>query len=205
VPWIGSAFDGAEPALAAYRPLLASVVLLTTPMVYGAVIGFLLLDERDDGTLNALRVTPLTVTGYLAYRIAIPCVLSVVMSVVALQLSGQSGLGLASQTLAAGAVALLAPAFALFLAAFAKNKVQGFALMKAAGVINWPPLIAYFVDPPEQWWFGLCPTYWPAKLLWELEAGSASSAVWLFPVCFLVLAGLVALLSRRFEQDLSRA
>jgi fluoroquinolone transport system permease protein len=200
VPWVES--EGLE--LERYRPLLASIVLLTTPMIYGAVIGFLLLDERDDGTLTALRVTPLTVTGYLAYRIAVPCLLSIAMSVVALQLSGQSRPGLLRQALAAVAVAPLAPAFALFLAAYARNKVQGFALMKAAGVVNWPPLIAWFVDPPAQWLFGLCPTYWPAKLAWELEQGAGVSALWLFPICVLVLSGLVALLLRRFDRVLRR-
>ena len=38
---------------------------------------FLLLDHRDDRTLTALQVTPLTVEGYLAYRIAVPMVVSV--------------------------------------------------------------------------------------------------------------------------------
>jgi len=73
--------------------------------------------------------------------------------------------------LKAAAAAPLAPAWALFLAAFAANKVQGFALMKAAGIVNWPPVIAWFVSADLRRLFGICPTYWPVEVYWELAAG----------------------------------
>lgn len=185
--------------LAPYHPLIASALVMITPMLYGMVIGFLLLDQKDDRTLTALQVTPLTNAGYLLYRLGVPLLLSVVMTVVVLQLSGLGTVGLDGQLLAAVAGAPLAPMGALFLAAFARNKVQGFALMKASGVINWPPIIAYFVHSKWQWAFGLCPTYWPVKLYWELEAGGA--AVW--PVLLVGVAYcslLSALMLRRFDR-----
>lgn len=58
--------------LTPYYSLLMSFVLLMTPMLTGMVIGFLLLDQRDDQTLTALQVTPLTLSGYLVYRISLP-------------------------------------------------------------------------------------------------------------------------------------
>jgi fluoroquinolone transport system permease protein len=201
----GAAALAAEPlaaagvAIADHQPLLASFLVLTTPMIYGVVVGFLLLDQRDDGTLTALRVTPLTPGAYLAYRAAIPVLLSVLMTPPVLALSGFSTLGVGSQLLAGVAAAPFAPVFALFMAACAKNKVQGFALMKAAGVVNWPPMIAWFVDGPWQLAFGLVPTYWPAKYYWSLEA--AASGQWLYLLAGLVYLALLALaLLRRFEK-----
>lgn len=195
-PWLAERF-GVE--LAAYHPLLASFIVLLAPMVYGVVVGFLLLDQKDDGTLTALRVTPLTPRGYLAYRIAIPMVLGVAITPLALWLSGFSRLGPGAQLAAGLAAAPLAPAFALFLAAFARNKVQGFALMKAAGVINWPPLVAWFVGSGWQLAFGLCPTYWPARFYWELEAGGGGA--WIHAFVGVAFVGvLIALLGRRFER-----
>ena len=108
-----------------YHPLIASVLVMTTPNMFGAVIGFLLLDQKDDRTLTALQVTPLTVGGYLTYRIAIPMVLSVAMTLVALEISGLSGLGSGKQLLAAVAAAPLAPVYALFLVAFARKQGAG--------------------------------------------------------------------------------
>ncbi|MDX1578285.1 MAG: hypothetical protein R3266_07360 [Gemmatimonadota bacterium] len=195
-PWLLARF-GVQ--LADYHPLLGGALALITPMLYGVVVGFLLLDQRDDGTLTALRVTPLTANGYLAYRIAIPTALAIAMTPLVLELGGFTDAGLGSRLLTGVAAAPLAPAFALFLGAFAKNKVQGFALMKAAGVINWPPIIAWFVALPWQLAFGLCPTYGPVKVYWELEAGS--SAVWIYLLANLIyLTLLIAWLARRFER-----
>ena len=92
----------------------------------------------------------------------------------------------------------MAPLYALFVAAFAANKVQGFALLKAVGVLTWPPVLAWFVTSDWQLAFGLDPLYWPLKLFWMLEDGEPGA--WL---CF--LAGmayqslLVAILLRRFK------
>ena len=194
--WLDGRFD---IDLAVYHPLLASMLVMISPMMNAVVIGFLLLDQKDDRTLAALEVTPLTARGYLAYRLIVPMLLSVAMTVLALGLSGVTTLGLGGQLVAALGAAGLAPAWTLLLAAFAKNKVQGFALMKAAGVVNWPPVIAWWVDPPWQWLFGLCPTYWPAKLVWELEAGGSLAA----PVFFagVACATLLAVpMLRRFDR-----
>ncbi len=195
-PWLADRF-GVE--IEAYYPLLASSVVAIAPMVYGTVVGFLLLDQKDDGTLTALRVTPLTPRGYLTYRIAIPMLLGIVITPLVLALSGFSRLGLGEQLLAGLAVAPFAPAFALFLAAFARNKVQGFALMKAAGIVNWPPVIAWFVTSSWQLAFGLCPTYWPIKFYWELEAGGPDAWVYL-AVGTAYVALLILLMQRRFER-----
>ncbi len=199
-------FGLVEPWLAGFEldfsPLIASQLVLIAPMLYGVVVGFLLLDQKDDRTLTALQVTPLTARGYLAYRIAIPIVLSIVITPVVLTLGGFSRIGLASQLMAGVAAAPLAPMFALFLAAAARNKVQGFALMKAAGVINWPPLIAWFVTSKWQLAFGLAPTYWPVKVYWELEAGGAGW--WPYFLVGLAYAGLLIwFLTRRFERAMT--
>jgi fluoroquinolone transport system permease protein len=171
--------------------------------MYGTVIGFLLLDQKDDRTLSALQVTPLTTGGYLAYRMGIPLALSVLMTPVALELSGLATPSLWRQLVASIGAAPIAPAYALLLATFARNKVQGFALVKAAGALNWPPVLAYFVDSGWQWAFGLCPTYWSAKLYWELDAGSPRS--WLvLPAAIACLGLLIAALLRRFDRAMHR-
>ena len=62
--------------LDAYYPGIASAaLLLISPSLYGLLVGFLLLDQRDENTLTALRVTPLPVRSYLLYRLAAPTAL----------------------------------------------------------------------------------------------------------------------------------
>ena len=92
-----------------------------------------------------------------------------------------------------------APLTALFLGAFAENKVQGFALMKGASVIMIPPMVAYFVPMPWQLVFGLVPTYWTQKGVWVTVAGDAYAGLY-FAVGIVYELVLVALLYRRFRR-----
>ncbi len=53
-----------------YYPLLLSLFfVLQIPLLFGVVMGLLVLDERDDRTLMALQVTPVSLTTYALYRI----------------------------------------------------------------------------------------------------------------------------------------
>jgi fluoroquinolone transport system permease protein len=170
--------------LTPYYGLGLSLMLELMPILAGMVVGFLLLDQRDDQTLTALQVTPLTANGYLVYRIAMPMLFSVLTTLLVFPIIGLMPVAPLPLVLMALGAALLAPIYALFLASFAENKVQGFALMKGAGVVMLPPTIAYFVHSPWQLAFGLVPTYWPVKAFWALQAGDTN--YWLY-----VLVGLV--------------
>ena len=190
--------------LVPYYPLLMSFVLLIMPLISGVVIGFLLLDQRDDHTLTALQVTPLTLKNYLAYRISIPVVLSILMTIVTFQLANLVKVEFFPLLISAVVAAPGAPLFALFLAAFAKNKVQGFALMKMGAGIIYPPLIAYFIPSGIQILFGLVPTYWPVKLFWMLHAGE--SGYWIYIVLGLIYQfALIALLMKRFNRVMHKS
>jgi fluoroquinolone transport system permease protein len=189
--------------LVPYYPLVASFLLLFMPVLAGTVIGFLLLDERDDGTLTALQVTPLGLGGYLAYRLAAPMLASTAFTLVILPLSGLVRTDLPVLVLATLLAAPFAPIYALFLASYARTKVEGFALAKAAGVVLWPPVLAYFVAPEWQVLFGLLPTFWPMKFFWEAYAGAPDAWVW-WIAGMVFQAAVLALLLRRFDRAARR-
>ena len=82
---------------------------------------------------------------------------------------------LARQVLVSAVTA--APLYAMFLGAFAANKVQGFALAKAVGVVMVPCIVAYFVTGPWQNVFGLVPQYWALKVFWLFDEGAVGPAL----------------------------
>ncbi len=185
--------------LTPYYALVMSFLGLVVPALMGCVVGFLLLDHRDDHTLTALQVTPLTLNGYLIYRTTMPMLLSVVMTMLLIPLAGLVHMRFLPALLAALEAAPIAPLYAVFLGAYATNKVQGFALMKGAGVLAWSPMFAYFVSSNWQWAFGIVPLYWPAKIFWMLEAGETGT--WFALVVGLLYQMLLlALLLRRFNR-----
>lgn len=186
-----------------YAAITGYAVLMLIPNITGIVIGFLLLDQRDDRTLTALLVTPLSLEGYLIYRLTVPMLISLVMSVALVPLAGVTGAGALPLLMAALTATPMAAVLALFLAAFGRDKVRGFALMKATGVVLWPPILAYFVEGPWQFAFGVVPPYWPAKVFWVALDGGGHYGVY-------VLAGLayqgllIYLLLGRYRRDIAR-
>jgi fluoroquinolone transport system permease protein len=185
--------------LVPYYPLVTSFLLLFLPALVGMVTGFLLLDERDDGTLAALQVTPLGLGGYLVYRIATPMLASTVLTLAMLPLVGLVRVDPLLLVAAPLLAAPFAPIYALFLAAYARTKVEGFAIAKAAGVIVWPPVFAYFVAPEWQALFGILPTFWPMRFFWDAHAGVPGAWVW-WVAGMAYQALVLALMMRRFDR-----
>jgi fluoroquinolone transport system permease protein len=91
---------------------------------------------------------------------------------------------------------------ALFLAAFAENKVAGLALVKFLNGLAVIPIGAYFIEPPWQWLSGVMPMYWPLKVFWLAVEGSAYGGY--FAVGLGVNLLVLGLLLKRFNTILHR-
>lgn len=172
IPRIGEALSDAFGFdLAPFHPLIMGGYLMTAPGIVGMVVGFLLLDERDARTLSALRVTPLSMRRYLAYRVALPLLAGTAATLVGYPLAGLTRLPMLTLLPIAAVAGLSAPSLALVLATAAPNKVAGFAVVKLLNVINLLPIIAFFVPPPLQYVAGILPAFWPMRALWSAAAG----------------------------------
>lgn len=200
LPWLTNrvaqsfAFD-----LVPYYPMLLSFFfVLQLPLLFGLLVGLLILDERDDDTLTALRVTPISMTGYAIYRGGAATLLSTLYIVIALPSTDLMPLTLLPALIPIAILSgVLAPLFGLILATFAANKVEGLALMKALGIFLLGPLAAYFIDSNWQLLMGILPTYWPAKAFWVASEGGN---FWPYVVVGTIYSLLlVALLLRRFK------
>jgi fluoroquinolone transport system permease protein len=156
-----------------YEVLLASTFVTAAPGIVGMVAGFLLLDERDDGVLTAIAVAPVSRLTFIAYRVSAPLIVGAIITVAAYPIMNLAPLPLRDLVAIALVASLLGPATALFLAAFAANKVTGFAMVKILNTINIAPVAAWFIDPPWQWLAGIVPAYWPMKMLWQAAAGES--------------------------------
>lgn len=215
-PAFGLLFRFAVPPMAAtlerrlafdlvpYYPLLMSFLPLVAAGMMGTVVGFLLLDQRDDQTLTALLVTPLSLGDYLRYRLSGVLVISALLGAVAVPLAGLTATTPLQVAVCAVVAAPLGPIYALFLGAFAANKVQGFALVKGVGVVFVPCVAAYFVTGPWQNAIGLVPHYWPLKVFWLFDRGAVGPAL-VHALAGLAWQGLLlTLLVRRFAHVVRR-
>lgn len=185
--------------LTAYYPLLLSLLMLGLPMGFGALVGFMVLDERDDDTLTALRVTPASITGYAGYKVSVAISMSFAYTLGCISLTGLVPVALLPNLVPAALLAgLFSPVAAFLLVSLANNKVEGLAISKAFGVFILGPLAAYFIDPNWQLLLGILPTYWPAKAFWTASDGGNYWPYFLMGLAYNL--ALVALLLRRFKK-----
>lgn len=202
IPRVQAALIANDFDMTPYFPLVMGGYVMTAPGIVGMVIGFLFLDERDARTLSALRVTPLSMRQYLAYRIVLPLVVGTASTLLGYPLIGITPVPFASLLFIAAVAGVSAPLLALVLASAAPNKVAGFAVVKVLNAVNLLPIAAFFVPLPVQYIAGVLPTYWPMRALWSAAKGEPYVVYLAIGVITAALA--VVLAARLFERRLLR-
>lgn len=144
------------------RYVVPSALVLPAVLV-GWVTGFLLLEDRDDGVLLAVDVTPIGKAGFLLYRVTITALIGAVITAAAIPLVVPS-LGLLEKLLLVVAIAAECVLAAVVLPAVARNKVEGLALTKLTNIAAIVPLLAA-IPSPWRYLAGFFPTYWLGELL----------------------------------------
>ncbi len=155
--------------LVPYYPLiLTGFLLLTSIIIVGGLAAFLVLDEVDAGTLTALRATPVPLSVFFAYRAATVMVITAIYVVATMSFSGLLEMGLLPSLIPIGLLAGLSAIVTLLLiVAFADNKIQGLAAVRALGMlIAGLPCLPWFIHSNWNVAFGVLPPYWAAKAFW---------------------------------------
>ncbi|MCU4800553.1 ABC transporter permease [Halobacteria archaeon HArc-gm2] len=184
--------------LTAYYGEVAAVFVLFGPAILGFAVGFFVLEDREQGTLTALRLTPLTARGYLAYRLGVTLVLGFLAALVMAPLSALATVPPLALAGIAAVAALFGAITALVLASLAANSVEGIAVSKFFGLIVMAPVAAVAVVPtPWQYLAGVFPPYWAAAAL--VRAADGTPGVWPLLAVGAAYNGLVlVVLARRF-------
>jgi len=162
--------------LVPYYPLIMTAfLLLTSIVIVGALAAFLVLDEADAGTLTALRVTPVPLSTFFAYRAATVLVVTTVYVIATMSFSGLLRPGLVPALIPIGLLAGLSAVVTLLLViAMASNKIQGLAVVRALGMlIAGLPCLPWFIHSGWNLAFGALPPYWAAKAFWVANDNGA--------------------------------
>ncbi|WP_054939812.1 hypothetical protein [Paenibacillus ihuae] len=194
--WLDSSYSF---DLTAYSSFTGITLATTIPMLIGTMTGLLMLDERDEGLISYYTVTPFMRRGYMLYRLSLPMMLAVSLSGIYLVFSGRFEYhwgNLAVLLL----LALEAPCFTLFLAAFAANKVEGLALSKISGLFIAGTIVVYFVPGVWQLLGTWLPSYWIAKVYFDIEAASLIKASIYFGIGVTYHLALLFMLVKVFEK-----
>ena len=161
--------------LSPHYPLVMSFFILLPAMLFGTVIGFTIVDERDENVLIYYAVTPLSGGGYLLYRLLLPMVLGFLSAYLIAGFTGLISCNFLMLTPVALLASLEAPLFVLFLGSFAANKVEALTISKGSGLLDMAPVAGYLLPAPWHFLAGIFPPYWVAKAFIAGYAGDYSA------------------------------
>jgi fluoroquinolone transport system permease protein len=185
-PMILEAIDPMQKTVLKITMLLLLVVILALGSFFlAAMATFLLLEHKDEHTLNTIAVTPVGTSGYLKFKMAYIYFMSVVGIIVILLgtklIAGEKytvwGVSLFDNISIFHMVSfaivngIITPALGLLQGAFAKNKVEGFAFIKGTGILALIPALMILEAFQEgmQYVLGIFPNFWAIRgMLLEL-------------------------------------
>ena len=180
LPWLNNylAIQGFLPnetmlnSLSHYYPLILSfLILYTGALLGGTIFGFLILTEKDDNTLQAMLVTPISPKQYLQSRIIVSTGVTFVIIMFIYYVVNLEPLTFGEILLVSLGGATTAPLIMLFLAILADSKLQGLSYSKFLSFGGFLIIISWFFKEPGQWMFGLFPPYWISKAYWAALDG----------------------------------
>lgn len=151
--------------LASYYHVVISVVMLLTAAVTGAIIGFSVLDDRDDKVLFAIDVSPVSFDAFMSFRFVLSFALTYISCILAILIIGFIEIPLYAMLLVPVTISLFSSVSAMFINFFASNKVEGFAMMKAGAMIIVFPIVSMFFTDFKEFFFGFEPNFWAVKAL----------------------------------------
>ncbi len=162
VPYIEEKFNF---SLVAYYHIIIAGTMLLTAVVVGAIIGFSILDDRDDKVLYAVDVSPVSFNTFMGFRFVLSFVVTFISCILAILIINLGDIPLYALLLVTISISLFSSVSAMFINFFATNKVEGFAMMKAGAIIIVFPIVAMFFTDFKEFFFGFEPNFWAVKAL----------------------------------------
>jgi fluoroquinolone transport system permease protein len=139
---------------------VAPAAVIFAAMLLGMVLGFALIEERENRTWLLLRVLPVHQRTLFLYLLAVSAGVSLPIALASALLYGLPVAQPAFFVVMAGVGGLTAPLLMLAMGAYASNKIEGLALSKIVSQVTWFPALAFVLSPAWQLTLVWNPFYW---------------------------------------------
>jgi ABC-2 type transport system permease protein len=180
--------------------LVPVIVFYALTMAGIFVPGSNLVEEKEQGTLMALLVTPVKIGEVLAAKWSLGVLLASVMAAATLLLNQALGANWWQVLVVVIVAGALSSMIGLLIGTFAKDSTIMFGLVKGLGIFLFAPTLFYIFPEWPQWIAKLFPLYWILEPIWTVAImGGSLSDVWVeltvavgITVALVPVVGLVA-------------
>ena len=185
-----------EMIISPYYRLFDLFLCALTSYMISFIATMTMLDEYDHHLVEHLVITPLKRSGYLHARVSIPLFFTWLASIVVVLVFALESWSFPTLVVTCMLLSLMSLIFSLIVFSFSKNKVEGLAIAKVAGLILSGLIIPFFIVDFTQYYFGFLPSFWIARYALDQQVihlfySIISISVWLL------------ILFRRFTRKLS--
>ena len=192
--------DRVLPLIVIYAVVIAGMFLPASSLV----------EERENRTIDALLVTPVTMPEVLVAKATLGVVLAVLMGWVTLALNGAFGTQQLAMTVFLLVGGVMMAEIGLILGCWAKDTNTLFSAIKGMGVLVIAPVLFTLFPGLPQWIAQVFPTYYFVQPIYDMAVlGSRFGDHWIeLAVCVVIVAvllPLVAAMGRRLEQQMAAA
>ncbi len=170
-------------------------LLYMTAMMLGMLLGFFMLEERDEGVIQYYSITPMTGNTYLISRITLPGISVLIYIGIHFLLFTQASYTAIEVLFLSMFLVLQYLLTAMLLLGLAGNKLEGLVVSKMLGLILLPYGIAAFTDGPIRFVFSIFPSFYIGLAHSEQPPLSYTLLVVLGMI---VTIGLIVFMKKRF-------
>jgi len=165
-------------------------------------------EEKEQGTLTAMLVTPVKVGDVLVAKWVLAVLFAALMAIVSLLLNGAMGPNWPEVIAVVLVASALSGMLGIVVGVVAKDSAILFGIVKGLGIFLFAPAIFYVFPEWPQWIAKLFPLYWIIEPIWQVSVmGESIATVWMELLIALgitvALAVAAALLTRRMQRQMA--
>lgn len=148
------------PNLGDFYKEIISFFSLLNALLPSFIISFILLDEKDMQLFPVIKVTPVSLSGFLTTRIVFMVFFGFVSSMLLLLINGIYSISIFKAIQLALLCAMNTPILILLTVSIAKNKVEGLTILKIATISLIIPILIFFYDSYLVYFLAIFPAFW---------------------------------------------
>jgi ABC-2 type transport system permease protein len=187
--------------------------LVPSIMIYALIVAgvfvpaFYVVAEREQGTLQAILITPVKFTEFLTAKAVFGFVLSFALALFTLALNGALGGDYPALLISMAVASLMCAEIGLVYATGARDIKTLYTLIKSLNIFIFAPVIFYIFPNWPQWIAKLFPTYWFLNPIFDVTTrGYGLADVWGELLVALAICAafvpIILVLARRMKQTI---
>jgi ABC-2 type transport system permease protein len=186
---------------------LLPLVVMMSVLIGGVLVpATSLVEEKSNGTLTSLTVTPTTLADIFTSKGMMGVVLSTLTGVLILTITNSFGVNPPLLVFLLFLGAVMAAEFGILLGAFIKDINTLFATVKSMGILLYAPAIVHMFPAIPQWIGKIFPTYYMTQPIVEITQNGASwgeiaGMVYILIGLIVLLGAMLGLIAKRMRKS----